>query len=146
VIEQEVQILMVDDDPVDVELTLEVLQTSKLKMNINVVMDGVEAMEYLLRKGKYSASLKPDLILLDLNMPRKDGRETLQEIKTYDNLKDIPVIILTASKGEEDIVDSYSVGASCYITKPVGIAEFKKVVSSIEDFWFTIAKLPANSK
>ena len=141
-----IEVLLVEDDPGDVELTLEVMSVSKLKVNINVVEDGVECMHYLRKEGKYSEKLNPDLILLDLNMPRKDGRETLQEIKNDPNLKMLPVVVLTTSDANEDIVRSYTTGANCYITKPVGLDQFTKIVSAIENFWFTVVKLPPVEK
>ncbi len=136
------EILLVEDDIGDVELTREMLSESKLKLNLNVVEDGVEAMDYLKQKGKYEDSTLPDLILLDLNMPRKDGRETLAEIKSDPALKMIPVVILTTSESDIDIIKSYTTGANCYITKPVGLEEFQKVVLSINNFWFSVVKLP----
>ena len=137
-----IEVLLVEDDPGDVELTMEVLNRSKLKVSINVVNDGVKAIEYMQSKGEYAGSEKPDLILLDLNLPRKDGREVLEEIKRDDELKLIPVVILTTSDADEDIARTYATGASCYVTKPVGLAEFNKVVESISEFWFTVVKLP----
>ena len=137
-----IEILLIEDDQGDIELTTEMLEDSKLFLNLNVVNDGVYAMEYLRKEGDYKNATTPDLILLDLNMPRKDGRETLQEIKKDPNLKFIPVVILTTSDSNIDIVKSYTAGANCYITKPVGLGEFQKVVRAIESFWFSIVKLP----
>ena len=139
---EEIEILLVEDDEADVELMKEMLRDSKLKLNLHVVSDGVYAMEYLRKEDKYSNVTTPDLILLDLNMPRKDGRETLVEIKAAENLKHIPVVVLTTSDSNTDIIKSYMSGANCYITKPVGLEEFKIVVNAIEGFWFTIVKLP----
>ncbi len=137
-----VNILLVEDDPADVELTLETLKDSKLTINLGVVEDGVEALRYLRNESPFEEAVRPDLILLDLNMPRKDGRETLAEIKASKDLCTIPVVILTTSSAEEDVLKSYGMGANCYITKPVGLEQFAKVVKSIEDFWFTVVKLP----
>jgi len=137
-----IDILIVDDDTGDIELTREALSTSKFILRISEVHDGEECMDYLHNRGEYSDALKPDLILLDLNMPRKDGRETLEEIKSDSDLRMIPVVILTTSEAAEDIVKTYTVGANCYITKPVGLDQLQKVVSMIESFWFTIVKLP----
>lgn len=141
-----IEVLLVEDDPADVELTLEVMDRTRLKVQMNVVKDGVEAMEYLRRDGKYTDSIRPDLILLDLNMPRKDGREVLREIKADEGLKSIPVVILTTSDSDEDIIMTYATGANCYITKPVGLDQFIKVVRSIENFWFTVVKYPTRGK
>jgi two-component system response regulator len=140
------QILLVEDDPGDVELTRESLSDSKLAINISVAGDGVEAMAFLRKEGEYSTAVTPDLILLDLNMPRKDGREVLAEIKADDSLKMIPVVILTTSSAETDIVKSYDLGANCYVTKPVGFDQFTKVVDAIEGFWFTVVKLPTKGQ
>lgn len=137
-----IEILLVEDNPGDVRLTTEVLKDAKLCNCISVVSDGVEAMEFLNRQGVYGEAKRPDLILLDLNLPRKDGREVLEEIKADPNLKYIPVVILTTSNAEQDIIKSYSLHANCYITKPVDLEQFSKVVSSIEEFWFSIVKLP----
>jgi two-component system, chemotaxis family, response regulator Rcp1 len=142
---KQIEVLLVEDDPGDVDLTLEVMNMSKLKVNINVVGDGVECLNYLRNAAGYEDKLKPDMILLDLNMPRKDGRETLHEIKNDPALKMLPVVVLTTSDANEDIVRSYTTGANCYITKPVGLDQFTKIVSSIENFWFTIVKLPPKS-
>ena len=136
------QILLVEDDPGDVELTRESLNDSKLLRSMHVVEDGVEAMAFLKREGKYSDAPRPDLILLDLNLPRKDGRAVLAEVKSDDSLKMIPIVILTTSTAEEDILKTYKLGANCYITKPVGLAQFTSVVKAIEQFWFTVVRLP----
>lgn len=137
-----IQILLVEDSPEDIELTMEALQGSKLANILSIVNDGVEALAYLRKQGKYASVTRPSLILLDLNMPKKDGREVLEEIKNDPDLKDIPVVILTTSKDEEDIVRAYKSHANCYITKPVDIEQFQKVVHSIEHFWFAIVELP----
>lgn len=137
-----IEILLVEDDPGDVELTLEVLEFAKVKVNINNVEDGIKALQFLRNEAEYQDAPRPDLILLDLNMPRMDGRETLEEIKKDINLRLIPVVILTTSDSDEDVVKSYTLGASCYITKPVGLEQFSKVVQSIENFWFTVVNLP----
>ena len=141
---QPIEILLIEDDPGDVELTTESLEDSKLKINMNVVDDGVKALDYLHHQGEYVDATKPDLIFLDLNMPKKDGREVLSEIKHDEDLKTIPVVVLTTSEAEEDVYKSYGLGANCYVTKPVGLDQFTKVIHSIEHFWFTIVKLPSN--
>jgi chemotaxis family two-component system response regulator Rcp1 len=141
-----VEILLVEDNPADVRLTIEALKDSKMKNNLSVVNDGVEAIDFLKKQGKYADAPKPDLILLDLNLPKKDGREVLKEIKEDDNLKRIPVVILTISKADEDIIKTYNLHANCYITKPVDLLQFVRVVKSIEDFWFTIVVLPNGLK
>jgi len=137
-----VEILLVEDNPGDVDLARETLTTSKIKNNLHVVSDGEKAMAFLRKQGEYAAAPRPDIILLDLNLPRKDGREVLAEIKQDDKLKRIPVVILTSSSAEEDILKSYNLHANCYITKPLDFAQFTKVVHSIEDFWLSIVKLP----
>ncbi len=137
-----VQILLVEDDPADVELTRESLLDSKIATQLHVAEDGVEALAFLRREGKFAEAPRPDLILLDLNLPRMDGRTFLAEMRADDDLKSIPVVVLTTSQAEEDIVKSYRLGANCYITKPVGLVEFARVVNSIEEFWFTIVRLP----
>jgi len=137
-----IELLMVEDSPDDVELTIEALKEIKLVINFNSVEDGVEAMAYLNKEGKYVNATRPDIILLDLNMPRKDGREVLEELKAEDNLTRIPVVVLTTSNAEEDIFRSYNLHANCYITKPVDMDQFIKVVQSIENFWFSVVKLP----
>lgn len=139
-----INILLVEDNPADVRLTQEVLKDAKVRNTLTVVGDGEEAMALLRREGKHATALRPDLILLDLNLPKMDGRELLAEIKSDENLKIIPVIILTTSTSEEDILKSYGLHANCYITKPVDLDQFVKVVQSVEDFWLTIVKLPKN--
>jgi two-component system response regulator len=137
-----VEILLVEDDAGDIDLTEEALEESKFQINLNVVRDGVEAIAYLRREAEYVNATLPHLILLDLNLPRKDGPEVLQELKSDNNLKHIPIIVLTTSDTDEDILGSYDLGANCYVNKPLGIEEFSKIVRAIEDFWFTIVKLP----
>jgi CheY-like chemotaxis protein len=137
-----VEILLVEDNPGDVRLTTEVLKDAKICNNITVVGDGVQALDFLYQRGVHASAVRPDLILLDLNLPRIDGREVLQQIKNDENLKQIPVVVLTTSDAEQDIFRSYSLHANCYITKPVDLEQFTKVVSTIEDFWFSIVKLP----
>lgn len=138
-----VEILLIEDNPGDARLAREALRDAKVRNNLSWVPDGVEGMAYLRREGKYSQSARPDLILLDLNLPRKDGREVLSEIKADENLRRIPVVILTTSQAEEDILRAYHLNANCYITKPVDLEQFMKVVKTIEDFWLTIVRLPA---
>jgi two-component system, chemotaxis family, response regulator Rcp1 len=138
-------ILIVEDNPGDARLIKEVLNSNKIYTSLHMVKDGVEAMEFLRNEGKYSSVPKPDLIILDLNLPRKDGREVLSEIKSDTELKHIPIVIMTISQAEEDILKSYNLHANCYITKPIDLNQFIKVVKSIEDFWFTIVKLPPKS-
>lgn len=137
-----IEILLVEDNPGDVRLTIEALKEGKVANKINVAADGVEALAFLRREGKYEKAPKPDLILLDLNLPKKNGREVLAEIKTDSRLKCIPVVILTSSQAEKDIVTTYNLHANCYITKPVDFGQFIDVVKSIENFWFTVVKLP----
>jgi len=141
-----IDILLVEDNPGDARLAHEALKESKVKNTIYTVEDGVEAMSFLRMEGRYAGSPRPDLVLLDLNLPRKDGREVLAEIKNDENLKSIPVVILTVSKAEEDVLKTYNLHANCYITKPIDLNQFIKVVKSIEDFWLTIVKLPPANK
>jgi CheY-like chemotaxis protein len=138
-----IEILLVDDDPGDVRLTVEALKQTKMHTNLSFARDGIEALAFLRRQGKFSDAPCPDIILLDLNMPRKDGREVLSEIKQDPDLRHIPVVVLTTSSDEEDIMRSYHLHANCYVTKPVDLQQFMKVVSSIENFWFTVVKLPS---
>jgi len=143
---QPVDILLVEDNEADVRLTEEVLSESKVHNNLMVANDGVEALQCLRQLGKFKSSPRPDLILLDLNLPVKDGREVLAEIKADKNLKSIPVVVLTTSKAEEDILKTYNLHANCYITKPVDLEQFVTVVRYIEDFWLAIVRLPPNGK
>ena len=139
-----VEILLVEDNPGDERLTREALKEGKVYSNLHWVKDGVEAMEFLRRQGRYSGVPRPDIILLDLNLPKKDGREVLQEIKTDDALKRIPVVVLTTSKAEEDVLRTYNLHANCYVTKPVDLEKFMVVVKTIDVFWLTVVTLPPN--
>lgn len=136
------EFLLVEDNPGDVRLTREALRDSKLANNLSVVGDGVEAMAFLRREGKYADAPRPDLVLLDLNLPRKNGREVLAEIKSDPQLKRIPVVVITSSEAEQDIFATYNLHVNCYVTKPVDLDQFIKVVRSIETFWLTIVRLP----
>ncbi|MBU0622397.1 MAG: response regulator [Gammaproteobacteria bacterium] len=136
--------LLVEDNPGDVRLTQEALKSHKVQNNLHVVTDGEEAMAFLHKQGKYKDAPRPDIILLDLNLPKKDGREVLAEIKSDPALKTIPVVIITSSEAEQDVIKSYNLNANCYVTKPVNLDQFIKVVQSINDFWLTIVKLPGN--
>ena len=137
-----VEILLVEDNPDDVTLTVEALNEGKIWHSLNVARDGVEALDYLRRKGPHADAPVPDMILLDLNLPKKDGREVLAEIKADDELKHIPVVVLTTSQAEQDILKSYQLHTNCYVTKPVDFDEFVDIVHSIKDYWFTVVKLP----
>lgn len=139
-----VEILLVEDNPGDVRLTREAMREGRVLNRLSVVGDGVEAMEFLRRSGPYVEAPRPDLILLDLNLPRKDGREVLSEIKRDGDLKSIPVVILTTSEAEQDILRTYQLHANCYITKPVDLEQFLRVARIVEDFWFTIVRLPGD--
>jgi CheY-like chemotaxis protein len=143
--ERPIEILLVEDNPGDVRLTIEALKEGKVRNNLNVARDGVEAVAFLRREGPYANAVRPDLILLDLNLPRKDGREVLAEIKEDASLRRIPVVVLTTSKAEEDILRTYDLHANCYITKPVDLEQFIQVVRSIDDFWLSIVRLPSGS-
>jgi two-component system, chemotaxis family, response regulator Rcp1 len=135
-------ILLVEDNPGDVRLTREVLASGRMRSRLSVATDGVEALNYLRRRGGFTQARRPDLMLLDLNLPRKDGREVLAEIKSDPELRRIPVVILTSSAAEEDVVKSYNLYANCYITKPVELAQFTRVIRNIQNFWFMTVKLP----
>ncbi len=139
---QPIEVLLIEDNLGDVRLTQEALKRSKLLINLHVLGDGIDALLYLHRDGKYAAATRPDLILLDLSLPKKDGREVLAEIKADQELRSIPVVILTSSEADQDILKAYTLHANCYVTKPVGLQEFLTVVKSIEDFWFMLVKLP----
>ena len=141
-----IEILLVEDNPGDVRLIQEALKDAKIKIILNVVNDGVEAMEYIRQEGIHKDVSRPDLVLLDLNMPKKNGLEVLSEIKGDDALKQIPVVILTVSKNEEDVIKSYNSHANCFITKPVDFIQFLNVVKSIENFWLTVVKLPKTER
>lgn len=137
-----VHVLLVEDNPADVRLTREVLAEGKLVNHLHVVGDGEQAMDFLHRRPPYSDAPRPHLVLLDLNLPRKDGREVLAEMKTDATLKSIPVVVLTTSRSDQDILASYNLHANCYVSKPVDLLQFMDVIRSIEDFWLTIVRLP----
>jgi two-component system, chemotaxis family, response regulator Rcp1 len=137
-----IEVLLVEDSPGDVRLTREAFKDAKIHINLHVASDGVEAMAFLNHEGQYADSRRPDLILLDLNLPKKDGRQVLQEIKESPALKSIPVVILTTSASEADILGSYEFHANCYISKPVDLDGFLKVVQSIDNFWLSVVRLP----
>jgi two-component system, chemotaxis family, response regulator Rcp1 len=137
-----IELLLVEDNPGDARLTREALSMSKVRNNLHRVADGEEAMRFLRRDGNFAGAPTPDLILLDLNLPRRDGREVLEDIKSDPALKHIPVVILTSSQADEDIIHSYQLHANCFITKPVDLEQLTKVVQGIEQFWFTLVKLP----
>jgi chemotaxis family two-component system response regulator Rcp1 len=137
-----IEVLLVEDSPGDVRLTREALKDAKVQINLHVASDGMEAMAFLEHEGTHTHAPRPDLILLDLNLPKKDGREVLQEIKESATLKSIPVVILTTSASETDILQSYQLHANCYISKPVDLEGFLKVVQSIDNFWLNVVKLP----
>ena len=137
-----IEILLVEDNPGDARLTIEAMREAKMRNRMHVVEDGVEAMAFLRRQGRYGEAPRPDLILLDLNLPRKDGREVLAEVKADPALKRIPVVILTTSRAEEDVLRAYDLHANCYVTKPVDLAQFMKIVSQIDEFWVKVVTLP----
>jgi CheY-like chemotaxis protein len=137
-----VEILLVEDSPSDTELTVEALKEAKVRNHLNIVEDGVQALEFLRREGKYGDAPRPDLILLDLNLPRKDGREVLAEIKSDESLKTIPVVVMTTSRAQQDVLQAYKQHANCYVTKPVDFEQFLNVVHSIESFWLMLVTLP----
>jgi len=139
-----IDILLVEDNPGDERLTREALKEGKVYHKLHWAKDGVEAMDFLYRRGKFSDAPRPDIILLDLNLPKKDGREVLQDIKSDDTLKRIPVVVLTTSKAEEDVLRTYNLHANCYVTKPVDLEKFIVVVRSIDIFWLTVVTLPPN--
>jgi CheY-like chemotaxis protein len=136
------EILLVEDNPADVRLTMEAMRESNMPSRLTVVSDGEQALDYLQRRGRYQAATRPDLVLLDLNLPKKDGREVLQEIKALEGLRRIPVVVLTTSKAEEDIYRTYDLHANCYITKPMDLDRFIEVVQQIEGFWLRVVSLP----
>jgi len=140
-----IEILLIDDSPGDVRLTREALRDAEVRNTLHVVTDGVDALRFLRREGEHRDAFRPDVILLDLNLPRKDGREVLREIKADDALRGIPVVVLTSSQAEEDICRAYDLRANCYIIKPIDLEQFIAVVRSIEMFWFALVKLPAEA-
>jgi CheY-like chemotaxis protein len=137
-----IEVLLIEDSPTDILMTQEALEQGRLLNQLHVVEDGAAALAFLRRQGQYARSPRPDLILLDLNLPKKSGQEVLAELKADEELKSIPVVILTTSKAEEDVVKSYGLHANCYITKPVGFASFVEVVHAVESFWFGVVTLP----
>jgi CheY-like chemotaxis protein len=141
-----VEILLVEDSPSDTELTIEALKEAKVRNRLSIVEDGVAALEFLRRQGQHAGAPRPDLILLDLNLPRKDGREVLAEIKSDNDLKTIPVVVLTTSRAEQDVLQAYKYHANCYITKPVDFEQFLNVVHSIESFWLMLVTLPSAAR
>lgn len=137
-----VEVLLIEDSPSDAELTIEALKDAKLNNRLSHVEDGVLALEFLRQQGQFAQAPRPDLILLDLNLPRKDGREVLQEIKADENLRSIPVVVMTTSRAEQDVLRAYRLQANCYIAKPVDFKQFVEVVHAIESFWFSVVILP----
>lgn len=137
-----VEILLVEDNPADVRLTREALRDAKIHNRLHTVVDGIEAMKFLRREGEYAQSPRPDLMLLDLNLPKKSGREVLAEVKADPTLRAIPVVVFTTSQSDEDILRSYDLHANCFITKPVDFTQFAVIVNRIEEFWFSIVRLP----
>lgn len=137
-----IEILLVEDNPADARLTKEALKEGKILNNLHLARDGVEAMDFLRRREPFGDAVRPDLILLDLNMPKKDGREVLAEVKGDEGLRSIPIVVMTSSKAEEDIIRSYNLHANCYVTKPVDLDQFLVVVKAIEDFWVSVVALP----
>lgn len=138
-----IQVLLVEDSPADIRLTQEALRDGKIVNELHVARDGDEALNYLKQRGDFTAALRPDLIILDLNLPKRDGKEVLAELKKDPSLRSIPVAVLTTSAAERDIIDSYDLGANCYLTKPVDLEQFLLVVAQIEDFWLGIVRLPS---
>ena len=139
---ESIEVLLVEDNPADADLTREALEASKLVLTLSVVVDGEQCLSFLRRSGTFAGAPRPDLILLDLNLPRVSGREVLAEIKNDPVLRTIPVVVLTSSAAETDVVQSYDLGANCYITKPVDLRSFMNIVASVNEFWFTVVKLP----
>jgi CheY-like chemotaxis protein len=142
---RQIEILLVEDSPSDTDLTVEALRDGKLRNHLSIVEDGVQAMEFLRHKGAFGQAPRPDLILLDLNLPRKDGREVLEEIKADEGLKNIPVVVMTSSRAEQDVLRAYRLQANCYVKKPVDFEQFVEVVRSIESFWLCLVTLPSRT-
>jgi two-component system, chemotaxis family, response regulator Rcp1 len=141
-----IDILLIEDSPADVRLTREALKEAKVLNALHVVADGIAALAFLRKQGRYAGSPRPDLILLDLNLPKKDGREVLAEVKEDEDLKRIPVVVLTTSRAEEDVVRTYNLHANAYVTKPVDLAQFLRVIRTLEEFWLAVVTLPPNDK
>ena len=141
-----IEMLLVEDNEGDVRLTREALKDARIQVHLSVVRDGIEALAHLRKQGTYAEAITPDIILLDLNLPRMNGLDLLAQIKTDEKLRLIPVVILTSSKAEEDVARSYSLHANCYVTKPIDFDQFRKVVQSVEDFWFTVVRLPSGPR
>lgn len=141
-----IDILLVEDSPADVRLTREALKEAKVVNSLHVVLDGRAALDFLRQQGQYATSRRPDLILLDLNLPKKDGREVLAEIKQDEDLKRIPVVVLTTSKAEEDVVRSYNLHANAYVSKPVELKQFLEVIHALEEFWLAVVTLPPHPR
>jgi two-component system response regulator len=139
---RQIDVLIVEDNPGDARLIMEVLKSNMVYKSLHVVTDGVEAIDFLNKKGRFTLMPRPDLIILDLNLPKKDGREVLAELKSDERFKQIPVVVMTTSQAEEDILNSYNLHANCYITKPIDFEHFVQVVGSLENFWFSLVKLP----
>lgn len=137
-----IRVLLVEDNPGDADLTRETLESGKIALQIDVVTDGAQAIDFLLRRPPYETARTPDLVLLDLNLPKLSGREVIAEIKRHEHLRVVPIVVLTSSDAEQDVVKSYALGASCYVTKPVGLEAFQAIVRSVQDFWFTVVRLP----
>ncbi len=137
-----VEVLLVEDDEAEADLTRETLEEQRISVKLNTVEDGIEAMAYLLQEGAYADAVRPDVILLDLNMPKKDGLKLLKELKNDEKLKHIPVLVLTNSASDKDILMAYQLGANCYLRKPIGLDEFARLLKSIDNFWFNLVKLP----
>jgi two-component system, chemotaxis family, response regulator Rcp1 len=138
-----IHVLLVEDNPADADLMRETIEASKLRLDLFVVSDGVEAIQYLRGEGSFASAPRPDLILLDLNLPRMNGRQVLMNVKSDADLRGIPVVVLTSSGAEQDIVQSYNLGANCYVIKPVDLKAFQAIVKQVENFWFTVVKLPS---
>jgi CheY-like chemotaxis protein len=135
-------VLLVEDNPADADLTSETIMTGETEIDLSIVKDGVEALEFLRREGIYAGVGRPDMVLLDLNLPRKDGRQVLACIKDDEDLRRIPVVVLTSSDADKDVVSSYQLGANCYVTKPGDLSEYRTIIRTVENFWLSIAKLP----
>jgi len=141
-----IQVLLVEDNPADADLMRETIEASKLRLDLSTVKDGVEAIQYLRGEGPFANAKRPDLILLDLNLPRMNGRQVLASVKSDADLRGIPVVVLTSSSAEQDIVQSYNLGANCYVIKPVDLKAFQAIVKQVESFWFTVVKLPVKDR